>query len=97
MTARLIVLRPRPVPAARSVPFSSSQPSARSPVPSSWSVPLVRVEWDGVRGLNIARCSRCADSFTSTRVDAVEEWAATHRCDAELAALLAEITSGRAA
>jgi hypothetical protein len=29
-------------------------------------------------------------------VDEVEDWAAAHRCDAELAALLAEV-SGRAA
>ncbi|GAA4139521.1 hypothetical protein GCM10022416_25850 [Actinomadura keratinilytica] len=56
----------------------------------------VAVEWDAVRGLHVARCGRCAECFTSSRVDEVEDWAAAHRCDAELAALLAEV-SGRAA
>ncbi|MEU6036938.1 hypothetical protein ABZ801_16175 [Actinomadura sp. NPDC047616] len=55
------------------------------------------VEWDAVRGLHVARCARCADCFSSSHVDLVEDWAATHRCDAELAALLAAVSGGRAA
>ncbi|WP_285497024.1 hypothetical protein [Actinomadura sp. NBRC 104425] len=72
---------------------SSGSSSSGSSVPSSGSswVPVV-VEWDAVRGLHVARCARCADCFTSSRVDQVEDWAASHRCDAELAALLAEIS-----
>ena len=100
MTTRVIVLRPRfvpssrPRPAARPGSSSSSRPSV--PSSSSFRVP-VTVEWDGVRGLHVARCVRCAECFTSSRVDLVEDWAATHRCDAELAALLANIVGGRAA
>ncbi|MBX6767199.1 MAG: hypothetical protein IRY90_08610 [Actinomadura rubrobrunea] len=55
------------------------------------------VEWDAVRGLHVARCVRCAEYFTAPRVDQVEDWAASHQCDAELAALLAAVTGGRAA
>jgi len=46
-----------------------------------------------VRGLDVAACSQCAESFTSTRPTEVDHWADTHRCDPELAALLTSITS----
>ncbi|MDL4776356.1 hypothetical protein [Actinomadura xylanilytica] len=89
----MIALRPRP----RSVP--SGRPGGR-PVPSSVVppfVPPVRVEWDGPRGLHVAQCGRCTDSFTSSRPAEIDEWADTHRCDVELAALLDLVASGRAA
>ncbi|GAA4078949.1 hypothetical protein [Actinomadura miaoliensis] len=107
MTTRLdvrprSVLSSRPRPAVRPVPSSSrpssSRPSSpRSSVPSSGSSWAPVVEWDAVRGLHVARCVRCVEFFTSSRLDLVEDWATTHRCDAELAALLAHIAGGRAA
>ncbi|MFI0370399.1 hypothetical protein ACH35V_21230 [Actinomadura sp. 1N219] len=98
MATRVHVLRPRPRFVA--VPSPSSGPSSRSSRPSpvsSWDVWPVGVEWDEFRSLHLARCQRCADSFTSSRAAEVDEWADTHRCDAELAALLALVTDRRAA
>ncbi|MEU8122184.1 hypothetical protein AB0C21_26055 [Spirillospora sp. NPDC049024] len=88
MSVRVLVLRPRPrlVP----VPSSSSRSSA---VPSS----PVRVGWDELRGLDLAVCDACAESFASSRSGEVDDWAETHGCDVELAALLALVTSRRAA
>jgi hypothetical protein len=53
----------------------------------------VSVEWDGVRGLYIAVCRRCCETFTTERFDQSHHWAETHTCDPELAALLADITA----
>lgn len=94
MTAHVIALRPRPRPAT--VPAPRRVPSGSSPVPSL-AVPLVLVDWDGVRGLHVAVCERCADCLTSTDLGDVEDWAGAHRCDPVLAVLLAEIAVGRAA
>jgi hypothetical protein len=66
-------------------------------VVSSWDVWPVNVEWDEFGSLHIARCQRCADSFTSTRAGELDDWADSHACDPELAALMAFVTSGRAA
>ncbi|WP_187437864.1 hypothetical protein [Actinomadura decatromicini] len=103
MVARVRVLRPRPRPRFVAVPSpsspsgSSSSGSSRPSCVSSWDVWPVGVEWDEFRSLHIARCQRCADSFTSARPGEVDCWADTHRCDPELAALLALVTSRRAA
>ncbi|QXJ23621.1 hypothetical protein AGRA3207_004803 [Actinomadura graeca] len=64
---------------------------------SSWEVWPVGVEWDEFRSLHIARCQCCAESFTSSRSGEADGWADTHRCDPELAALLALVTDRRAA
>jgi len=93
MTTCLTILRPRAARSSR--PRRAVRPAPSSRPSSSWAP--VTVEWDVVPGLHVARCVRCADSFTSSRIDQVEDWAATHRCDAELAALLAAVTGGRAA
>ncbi|MFF5265439.1 hypothetical protein ACFY4C_41710 [Actinomadura viridis] len=101
MTAHVATLRPRPRPRPRrpgSV-FSSRPVPAGRPA-SSWAspvVPPVTLGWDDLRALHIARCERCADSFSSAFAGEVEDWAEVHRCDAELAALLVLVTSGRAA
>jgi hypothetical protein len=50
------------------------------------------VEWDGVRGLYVAVCDRCCETLSTDRSDQADEWAETHTCDPELAALLAAIT-----
>lgn len=93
MTTCLTVLRPRAARSSR--PCRAVRPVPSSRPSSSWAP--VAVEWDAVRGLHVARCVRCAEYFTAPRVDQVEDWAASHRCDAELAALLAAVTGGRAA
>lgn len=92
MTARVIPFRPR---RPRRVP---ARPAASLPVPSS-ALPdgQVVVEWDGIRGTHTAVCTRCTDNITAVPVDQVHVWADSHRCDPELAALLAEITGGTAA
>ncbi|MFI0450716.1 hypothetical protein [Actinomadura sp. 6N118] len=86
MAALVITLR-RPRPAARPVRSSSS----------GTAVPVPVVEWDGVRGLHIAHCPRCTDTHTSSLFDQTEQWADTHHCDPELAALLAHVTARRTA
>ncbi|SEG91072.1 hypothetical protein SAMN04489712_12828 [Thermomonospora echinospora] len=104
MTPRVIVLRPRrltrppvrprPVPARpRPVPIRPF-PSRR--VGSSVLVGPV-VEWDGVRGLHIATCDRCADTMTAVSAGRAYRWVEDHECDPELAALLANLTGGTAA
>ncbi|WP_433228989.1 hypothetical protein [Actinomadura formosensis] len=100
MAARVRVLRPRPRPRPRFVAVpspSSPSPPSRPSVVSSWDVWPVGVEWDEFCSLHLARCQRCADSFTSSSCDEVDDWADTHRCDPELAALLALVTARRAA
>ncbi|XRQ08897.1 hypothetical protein ACN3XK_72515 [Actinomadura welshii] len=103
MVARARALRPRPRPRFVAVPSSASSPSSSSsglsrlPVVSSWDVWPVGVEWDEFRSLHVARCQRCADSFASSSCGEVDDWADTHTCDPALAALLALVTSGRAA
>ncbi|RFS83735.1 hypothetical protein D0T12_22255 [Actinomadura spongiicola] len=106
MVARVRVLRPRPRPRPRFVvvpsspsgsSVSSSSGSSWSGSVSSWDVWPVGVEWDDIRSLHVARCQRCAESFASPQAGEVDDWADTHRCDPELVALLALVTSGRAA
>ncbi|MGI5165589.1 hypothetical protein ACQEU3_14625 [Spirillospora sp. CA-253888] len=89
MTARVIALRPRPVPGSASVPPSSS--------PSPAVLGPVRIGWDAVRKLHFARCSRCVDAFAAATLDHVDQWADAHRCDAELVALLASLNVRNAA
>ncbi|MFI0480501.1 hypothetical protein [Actinomadura sp. 9N215] len=101
MTVRVLALRPRPRPRFVAVSSGSSSPSSAvssrpSPV-SSWDVWPVGVEWDEFGSLHVARCQRCADSFASSRAAEVDDWAEVHRCDVELAALLALVTDRRAA
>lgn len=101
MVARARALRPRPrfvaVPSPSSPSSASSSGSSRLPVVSSWDVWPVGVEWDEFRSLHVARCQRCAESFASSRSGEVDDWADTHTCDPELAALLALVTDRRAA
>jgi hypothetical protein len=78
----VIPLRPRRRP---------HRPAAR-PVPV-----LVSVEWDEARGLYAMACERCCESATTHRLEDADAWAETHRCDPELAALLAAVLSGTAA
>jgi hypothetical protein len=66
-------------------------------VVSSWDVWPVGIDWDEFGSLHIARCQRCADSFASPSCGEVDDWANTHRCDPELAALLALLDTRRAA
>ncbi|TDE26449.1 hypothetical protein [Actinomadura sp. 6K520] len=96
--------RPRPRPRFIAVPSRPSGPSSpsssgpsRSPGVSSWAVWPVGVEWDESRSLHIGRCQRCADSFASSRPGEVDDWTDTHRCDPDLAALLALADTRRAA
>lgn len=98
MFVRVLAVRPRPGrrPADRPqlAPGSSSPSSSRRPVlvpssPSDSRLPLVRVRWDEFRNLDVAVCSQCAESFSSSGWGEVDNWADAHRCDAELAALLA--------
>ena len=99
MAVRVLAVRPRraarprlvPVPSS---PSSSSSASSRS---SSSSVPAVRVGRDELRGLDVAVCDGCAESFASSCCGEVDDWADMHRCDAELAALLALVDTRRAA
>ncbi len=53
-------------------------------------VPL-SVEWDEGRGLYVLACDRCCESATMYWLEDTDEWAETHRCDPELAALLAVV------
>jgi hypothetical protein len=50
-----------------------------------------------LRGLDVAVCDGCAESFASSCCGEVDDWADMHRCDAELAALLALVDTRRAA
>ncbi|MEW2356403.1 hypothetical protein [Spirillospora sp. NPDC029432] len=92
MVARVLALRPRHVLVPVPRPRSSGSPSC-----SSSAVPAVTVGWDGLRSLHTARCGRCADALASRSLSDVDDWATAHRCDAELAALLADLDPRRAA
>nr|BFE32406.1 hypothetical protein GCM10010200_046570 [Actinomadura rugatobispora] len=59
---------------------------------SSWDVWPVGVEWDEFRSLHVARCQQCAESLASSSSSEVDDWADAHRCDPELATLLALAT-----
>jgi hypothetical protein len=93
VTARVIPIRPRIRPGSSRAP-SPSRPGVSRPVPVR---PAVAVEWDGVRGVYIAVCHRCCESLTTERFDQAHDWADTHTCDPELAALLTDITRVRRA
>lgn len=99
MTARVLTLRPapgpRPRPARRLVPVPVS-PSRLSSSPSCPSSP-VRVGWDEWRGLHVATCDRCAESFASSLPGDVDDWADGHHCDAERAELLTSVCDTRRA
>ncbi|WP_157407782.1 hypothetical protein [Actinomadura atramentaria] len=97
MAARVLALRPLLVPARRTRTSAASRRTSRTSPETSPSVPWVRVERDDVRGLHVARCERCAEFFASSRPDEAEDWADAHRCDPELAALLADPAAWRAA
>ncbi|CNF01468.1 Uncharacterised protein [Mycobacterium tuberculosis] len=103
MVARIRALRPRPrprfavVPSPSSPSGSSSSGSSRSSVVSSWDVWPIGVEWGEFRSLHVARCQRCTESFASSSCGEVDDWADAHRCDAEMAALLALVDVRRAA
>ncbi|GGU92192.1 hypothetical protein GCM10010182_04210 [Actinomadura cremea] len=96
MATRVLTLRPapgpRPRPRRRLVPVPVSPSLLSSPSSS-----VVRVGWDEWRGLHIAACARCAESLASSLPGDVDDWADTHRCDAERAELLAEICETRRA
>lgn len=96
MVARVRALRPRPRP--RFVALASPSPSSGSSRSASvWDVWPVGVEWDEFRSLHVARCHQCAESFASSSPVQADEWAAGHRCDPELVALLTLVTNRRAA
>ncbi|MCP9952915.1 hypothetical protein [Actinomadura madurae] len=107
MVTRIRAFRPRPRPRFVAVPSPSSSPSSSSALSSSgssrpssvssWDVWPVGVEWDEFRSLHIARCQRCADSFASSSSTEADDWADTHHCDPEMAALLALVDTRRAA
>jgi hypothetical protein len=80
--AKIVPLRPR---AARAVP---TRPDQDGPV---------SVEWDDGRATYVVVCERCTESLITERLDQAHNWADEHRCDPELAALLAEVIDRRAA
>jgi hypothetical protein len=90
VTADVISLRPRPRP--RPVPFARR---SRPAVPVLGGP--VAVEWDECRGLDVAVCDGCCETLDALSLDQAHEWAEGHRCDPELAALLAEVLTRRAA
>jgi hypothetical protein len=93
VTAHVIAFRPHPRPRRRParVPARPA-PSSTVPTPDG----PVSVEWDEGRELYVVACHRCTETVLATRLDEAEELADIHRCDPELAALLADIT-GKAA
>jgi hypothetical protein len=95
MTANVIPLRrpavpgpsPRPRPADRR--SSSSRRNLLDPV---------RITFDDTRGVHVAVCDHCTE-IQSAYPDALAwllDWADTHQCDPELAALLAVCDQGAA-
>ena len=62
------------------------------PRPTSRPVTVpVSFEWDEGRDLYVVACDRCCESTTMYRLEDADGWAETHRCDPELAALLATV------
>lgn len=59
--------------------------------------PPVTVEWDSIEEVYNAICVRCTEGLSTPRLDLAHNWAETHRCDPELAALLAAVTRRTAA
>ena len=82
-------------------PLSSARPGRRPRRPGSVLSYVtddhVSVLWDEYRGLYVAVCERCCEGLDTERSDQAEDWAASHRCDPELAALLADVTTRRRA
>lgn len=77
------------------IPLRRPAVPAPSPRPSS----SVRLVLDDGRGVHVAVCDRCTDTETAY-LDSLSwllDWADTHHCDPELAALLSDICTGRAA
>jgi hypothetical protein len=71
---------------------SSPRPRLRDGRSSSSRLVLdpVRVTFDDTRGVHVAACAQCAEteSAYSGGLGWLLDWAETHRCDPELAALL---------
>ncbi|MGH3344797.1 MAG: hypothetical protein ACRDPK_18385 [Carbonactinosporaceae bacterium] len=84
-TAKVIQLRP----------VLPGRPRPRRPVLGSDG--SVLLEWDEGRGLHVAVCDRCTETASSERLDQAHEWAEEHRCDPELADLLARVLDQKAA
>lgn len=82
------------------VRVSSARPRLRDVRSSSSRVVLdvVRVSFDDTRGVHVAACARCAESESaySGGLGWLLDWAETHRCDPELAALLTACDRGAA-
>ena len=70
---------------------------ARPPRPGSVPDGPVSVEWDEGRGMYVAVCRRCLEWLFTERIEQAHTWSDEHRCDPELAALLAEVLERRAA
>ncbi|MEV5705740.1 hypothetical protein [Actinoallomurus sp. NPDC052274] len=75
------------------VRIPSARPRLRDGRPSSSRrlvLDAVRVTFDDTRGVHVAACARCAEteSAYSGGLGWLLDWAETHRCDPELAALL---------
>ena len=95
MTADVISLRPRLVPVPRRRTRPVLVPAAFRARPAVLGGPVV--EWDEYRGVHVAVCDRCCETLDAVRLDQAHQWADTHDCDPELAALLAEVLTRRAA
>ena len=74
---------------AKLTPF----PAGRSKPSRICADPPVIVEWDPIEGVYNAIRLRCAEGLSTTRLDQAHDWAESHRCDPELAALLDAITT----
>jgi hypothetical protein len=75
------------------LPFPARRPTPLRIPPE----PPVIVEWDPIEGVYNAICLRCTEGLSTTRLDEAHDWAETHRCDPELAALLDAISGSAAA
>jgi hypothetical protein len=70
---------------------------ARPVRPGSAPDGLVSVEWDEGRGMYVAVCRRCMEWLFTESFEQAHAWSDEHRCNPELAALLAEVLDRRAA
>ena len=75
------------------VPSSSRRPRRSVHRPSS----PVRIIFDDVSGVHAAVCRHCTESSYTDSVGWLLDWADQHRCDPELAALLAAVCDRGAA